>query len=264
MPLTLTKPLGLGVLNNRHKATGEVFPQAVATMAALNADAAQAALAAGRPCATDVTGFGLLGHLLQAGPGQRGDRGDRRGRGAVPGRRPGGAAPPATSAAAPGATWTGCAAPRLARRRRGRAAAAGRRADQRRAAGRRRDPRRPGHRRARPPRRPTSWTSADPAGEAAQSEPVRTVKSHRSQPARPPPPARPRPGTRRRTRTPGPAAGRSPGRPGSGSTLAAPNTTSACEQRGVLHAEAEPDHQVVQRQREPGQQQPPERGRRRR
>src|SRR5690348_7371312 len=25
-PLTLTKPLGLGVLNNRHKATGEVFP----------------------------------------------------------------------------------------------------------------------------------------------------------------------------------------------------------------------------------------------
>ena len=30
MPLTLTKPLGLGVLNNRHKATGEVFPEAVA------------------------------------------------------------------------------------------------------------------------------------------------------------------------------------------------------------------------------------------
>ena len=40
MPLTLTKPLGLGVLNNRHKATGEVFPQAVETMATLNADAA--------------------------------------------------------------------------------------------------------------------------------------------------------------------------------------------------------------------------------
>ena len=31
-PLTLTKPLGLGVLNNRHKSTGEVFPEAVATM----------------------------------------------------------------------------------------------------------------------------------------------------------------------------------------------------------------------------------------
>jgi selenide,water dikinase len=62
-PLTLTKPLGLGVLNNRHKATGEVFPDAVATMTALNRDAARAALDAGASCATDVTGFGLLGHL---------------------------------------------------------------------------------------------------------------------------------------------------------------------------------------------------------
>jgi selenide,water dikinase len=64
-PLSLTKPLGLGVLNNRHKVTGEVFPQAVETMAALNADAAQAALAGGAVCATDVTGFGLLGHLYK-------------------------------------------------------------------------------------------------------------------------------------------------------------------------------------------------------
>lgn len=62
-PLTLTKPLGLGVLNNRHKATGEVFPEAVATMTTLNRDAARAAVAAGHRCATDVTGFGLLGHL---------------------------------------------------------------------------------------------------------------------------------------------------------------------------------------------------------
>ena len=62
-PLTLTKPLGLGVLNNRHKATGEVFTHAVATMTALNRDAARAAVAAGVRCATDVTGFGLLGHL---------------------------------------------------------------------------------------------------------------------------------------------------------------------------------------------------------
>jgi selenide,water dikinase len=54
-PLTLTKPLGLGVLNNRHKATGEVFPEAVATMTRLNRDAARAALAAGARCATDVT-----------------------------------------------------------------------------------------------------------------------------------------------------------------------------------------------------------------
>ncbi|MFJ8787657.1 selenide, water dikinase SelD [Streptomyces sp. NPDC102462] len=63
MPLSLTKPLGLGVLNNRHKATGERFEQAVATMAALNRDASAAALAAGAVCATDITGFGLLGHL---------------------------------------------------------------------------------------------------------------------------------------------------------------------------------------------------------
>jgi selenide,water dikinase len=65
MPLSLTKPLGLGVLNNRHKATGEVFPQAVETMVALNAEAARAALASGVRCATDVTGFGLLGHLFK-------------------------------------------------------------------------------------------------------------------------------------------------------------------------------------------------------
>jgi selenide,water dikinase len=64
-PLTLTKPLGLGVLNNRHKATGEVFPEAVAVMTTLNRDASAAALAAGVECATDVTGFGLLGHLLK-------------------------------------------------------------------------------------------------------------------------------------------------------------------------------------------------------
>jgi selenide,water dikinase len=65
MPLSLTKPLGVGVLNNRHKATGEVFPQAVESMAALNRDASEAALAAGCTAATDVTGFGLLGHLYK-------------------------------------------------------------------------------------------------------------------------------------------------------------------------------------------------------
>jgi selenide,water dikinase len=63
VPLTLTKPLGVGILNNRHKATGEVFPEAVASMTSLNREASRAALAAGATCATDVTGFGLLGHL---------------------------------------------------------------------------------------------------------------------------------------------------------------------------------------------------------
>jgi selenide,water dikinase len=64
-PLSLTKPLGVGVLNNRHKSTGEVSDEAVALMATLNRDAARAALAAGIRAATDVTGFGLLGHLYK-------------------------------------------------------------------------------------------------------------------------------------------------------------------------------------------------------
>jgi len=65
LPLTLTKPLGLGVLNNRHKATGESFPEAVRVMTTLNREPSRAALASGASCATDITGFGLLGHLLK-------------------------------------------------------------------------------------------------------------------------------------------------------------------------------------------------------
>jgi selenide,water dikinase len=65
VPLSLTKPLGIGVLNSRHKATGEVFDHAVDAMTTLNAAASRAAVAAGVRCATDVTGFGLLGHLLK-------------------------------------------------------------------------------------------------------------------------------------------------------------------------------------------------------
>jgi len=65
LPLSLTKPLGTGVLNSRHKATGEVFEQAIAVMTTLNAQASRQALAAGIRCATDVTGFGLLGHLYK-------------------------------------------------------------------------------------------------------------------------------------------------------------------------------------------------------
>ncbi|MFD6813046.1 selenide, water dikinase SelD [Enteractinococcus coprophilus] len=65
LPLTLTKPIGLGLLNNRHKATGEVFEEAIATMTTLNKAAAEQAVAAGIKAATDVTGFGLLGHLYK-------------------------------------------------------------------------------------------------------------------------------------------------------------------------------------------------------
>jgi selenide, water dikinase len=65
VPLSLTKPLGTGVLNSRHKATGEVFDEAIEVMTTLNAAASQHALNAGIRCATDVTGFGLLGHLYK-------------------------------------------------------------------------------------------------------------------------------------------------------------------------------------------------------
>lgn len=65
LPLTLTKPIGLGLLNNRHKQTGEVFEQAIATMVQLNRDASQAAVLSGARAATDITGFGLLGHLFK-------------------------------------------------------------------------------------------------------------------------------------------------------------------------------------------------------
>jgi selenide,water dikinase len=62
LPLSLTKPLGIGVLNSWHKATGEVSEAAIEVMTTLNAKASRDALAAGVCCATDVTGFGLLGH----------------------------------------------------------------------------------------------------------------------------------------------------------------------------------------------------------
>lgn len=64
-PLSLTKPLGVGVLNTKHKATGEVFPHVIETMTRLNRDASREAVARGLRCATDVTGFGLLGHLYK-------------------------------------------------------------------------------------------------------------------------------------------------------------------------------------------------------
>ena len=67
LPISLTKPLGMGVLNNRHKATGESSEEAVAVMTTLNRDASRAAVASGIRAATDVTGFGLLGHLFKMG-----------------------------------------------------------------------------------------------------------------------------------------------------------------------------------------------------
>ena len=65
LPLSLTKPIGTGVLNAMHKATGEVSEAAIEVMTTLNAAASRAALEAGLCCATDVTGFGLLGHAFK-------------------------------------------------------------------------------------------------------------------------------------------------------------------------------------------------------
>jgi selenide,water dikinase len=64
--LVLTKPLGTGILTTalkRDLATESELAEAVASMVSLNDGAARAAASAGVRCATDVTGFGLLGHL---------------------------------------------------------------------------------------------------------------------------------------------------------------------------------------------------------
>jgi selenide, water dikinase len=64
--LFLTKPLGLGVIATAVKAgsaPAEVAAAAIEVMTTLNAAAAEAMVGAGVVAATDVTGFGLLGHL---------------------------------------------------------------------------------------------------------------------------------------------------------------------------------------------------------
>jgi selenide, water dikinase len=64
--LLLTKPIGSGVIATAIKndvASAQSIDAAVATMEELNAAGAEAMLAAGARAATDVTGFGLLGHL---------------------------------------------------------------------------------------------------------------------------------------------------------------------------------------------------------
>jgi selenide,water dikinase len=63
--LVLTKPIGNGILATALK-RGILSPSAgagmIATMKILNGAASRAALACGVKCATDITGFGLLGH----------------------------------------------------------------------------------------------------------------------------------------------------------------------------------------------------------
>lgn len=64
--LVLSKPLGVGIITTAVKADAapdDVRDAAVASMCRLNAEASIAALGAGATGCTDVTGFGLLGHL---------------------------------------------------------------------------------------------------------------------------------------------------------------------------------------------------------
>ncbi len=62
--LVLTKPLGSGAITTAHKRGLEPsLQEAVRVMTTLNREASQAARQAGVHAMTDVTGFGLLGHL---------------------------------------------------------------------------------------------------------------------------------------------------------------------------------------------------------
>jgi selenide,water dikinase len=64
--LLLTKPVGAGLVTTAAKrglASAELVTAATAVMVQLNAEASEDAVAAGVHAMTDVTGFGLLGHL---------------------------------------------------------------------------------------------------------------------------------------------------------------------------------------------------------
>ena len=66
--LVLTKPIGTGVITTAAKqdrAAPEVLAGAVECMGALNRDASHAMVEVGANACVDVTGFGLIGHLLE-------------------------------------------------------------------------------------------------------------------------------------------------------------------------------------------------------
>jgi len=66
--IILTKPIGLGIITTAIKrglASPELAKKAIEIMSTLNRDAAEAMLQVGAHACTDVTGFGLLGHLKE-------------------------------------------------------------------------------------------------------------------------------------------------------------------------------------------------------
>ena len=72
--LVLTKPLGIGIITTgikRDKVSQATIEAAIAMMAALNKDASEAMVSVGAHACTDVTGFGLLGHLHEMTTGSK-------------------------------------------------------------------------------------------------------------------------------------------------------------------------------------------------
>src|SRR5262245_11950124 len=72
--LVLTKPLGTGIISTaikRAKASEQTVTAAIRTMSALNRPAAEAAATVPVHAVTDVTGFGLLGHLREMTQGSK-------------------------------------------------------------------------------------------------------------------------------------------------------------------------------------------------
>ena len=66
--LVLTKPLGIGILTTgikQGKTSPEATEEAIRIMERLNREASEAMVEVGVHAATDVTGFGLLGHLYE-------------------------------------------------------------------------------------------------------------------------------------------------------------------------------------------------------
>lgn len=70
----LTKPIGTGIITTAAKAdacTAEEISEAIRCMQTLNREACEAGIQASVRCATDITGFGLAGHLYNVARASR-------------------------------------------------------------------------------------------------------------------------------------------------------------------------------------------------
>lgn len=72
--LILTKPLGLGIITTgikQDRVSEDTAAEALRVMSTLNKDAAEVMVAVGVDACTDITGFGLLGHLHEMAAGSQ-------------------------------------------------------------------------------------------------------------------------------------------------------------------------------------------------